>query len=310
MKGRLFALVLALCVSMTGLPVTARAESILPEFLQKQTQGRYPVCAEIVSGEDRGTVELFANSADEGDTVYLRAVPGEGCLVEIEGAPELEYMGLDIYAIVMPAEALTLRVRFCPAGGPDYPITVSDAAGGTLTLCQTSAREGERIVIEAAPAAGYGLKKVHVTDGSGNRVRCIRLGEFDGIQVCEVTMPAGELSVRAEFEELVPGTITCSVTPAGGGKVLLSHTAACPGEIVRARVHTGAGFAVDSIYCSSGEVEWGPGDTFTFRMPEGPVEIWVELRRRTVPMDGGLWERLAPEGGFGPRGICRDGKEA
>lgn len=193
MKRKIFAVLLALWMVMTILPLTARG-----------AEG-YAISVEVTGG-DRGYVELQCDRAGAGAVVWLLVAPEEGYLAEVEGsstagAVRMSYGGLGMYAITMPDGDVEIRVRFAPAGGALYPITgtVSDPDSGTLVIRRSEAREGEWVAVETAPRTGCVLKQLQAVGTDGLPVKGGYADTLDGVLIYEYCMPDAGVVLWAEF---------------------------------------------------------------------------------------------------------------
>ena len=140
MKMKVLAMLLALCMVLSMLPVSVFAAQPQPvtktapmkldelprEVPAISTQAKYTVS---LSGGSHGTTELLVSSpAASGSEVYFLADPDDGYLAYIYCAgvdPEdIVYVGADVYGFIMPAGKVTLEVEFVAAQGEAHPIDV------------------------------------------------------------------------------------------------------------------------------------------------------------------------------------------
>lgn len=196
MKRTVLAFLLGLWMALSLLPLTVRAE------------GSYEISAEVVEGEAHGCVELAAESAAAGETVWLAAEPGEGYLVRIEGfcasrKVRVTYGGLGSYAITMPEGDVELQIRFVPAGEASYTVTgtVNRPDWGELIIRRSSAREGEWVVVEAVPRPGCMLAGMTALGSDGGPVKGGYADTRDGVLIYEYCIPDVDLVIEAEFAE-------------------------------------------------------------------------------------------------------------
>lgn len=205
MKRNLFVCLLALWMVLCLLPVTAQA-----------AEG-YEISAQIV-GEDRGRVELSADRACAEEVVWLLAEPEEGWLVQIDGfcgtgEVWVSYAGLGSYAVTMPEGDVRLEIRFVPAEGALYPVTgrVNNSGWGSLTVHRSEAREGEWVVVEAAPRPGCVVRRVEALGMDGLPVKGGFVGIRDGVQIYEYCLPGAGVVVEGEFSGMVYPVAQCAV---------------------------------------------------------------------------------------------------
>jgi hypothetical protein len=199
MKRNVLSIVLALWAMMCLLPMEATAT----EYHQ--------VTAGVASGAEHGRVELYADQAAAGETVWLLAEPEAGYLVQIDGVCEagevwLSYTGLGMYAFDMPGGDVELQIRFVPAEGAWYGVTgtVNNPELGTLTIRREEAREGEWVAVEAAPASGCWLARLEAVGTDGLPVWGGYADTRDGVVIYEYCLPNAGIVIEAVFVREIP----------------------------------------------------------------------------------------------------------
>ena len=307
MKKKALAFALVLCMVIAMLPVSVFAApaskaieiqaqpqiqalpEALPQLPAEPNAGNYKITAKVVKGSSHGEIELYASSADARESVYLLANPDNGYLVEFGGSYdatyydlELNYLGLDLYEIVMPDGDVDLEIKFVAAPGDNHSVNLSkNIDGGTLTASRTKAKEGESVVLEVKVKDGYTLTGLYAEDSKGNGVVGGYLGQDeDGTDIFEVIMPATKLYVEAQFEKEKPHTIT--VRPGEGGTAYVNKTELYAGEEFILTCVPDAGRQVNYIDCRMypdvipltqiGTNQWKG------TMPDGNVSIDVTFR--------------------------------
>ena len=85
-----------------------------------------------------------------------------------------------------------------------YAITINTVGNGTVTCDadENKACEGEEVTLTITPDAGYRLSSLSVTDADGNPVE---------VTENKFTMPAGDVTVSAEFEEIQKRDVTLHI---------------------------------------------------------------------------------------------------
>ncbi len=307
MKNKALALVLALCMVLAMLPMTAHAApakrtaqiqaqpriqaetDALPELPVQPDAGKYKISAKVVKGSSYGEIELSASSANAQEAVYLLANPDDGYLVEFGGSyeytyhqMELGYMGLDIYEIVMPDGNVSLELSFVAAPGSNHSVNLSkNMNGGTISASRSKAKEGESVVIEVMVKDGYALEGLYAEDANGGDVPGGYLGRnADGTEIFEAIMPAAALYVEAVFVREEPHTIT--VNAGDGGTAYVDKDKLYAGEEFILTCVPDEGKTVNYIDCrmypdvvpltQCGQSQWKG------IMPDGNVHIDISFR--------------------------------
>ena len=84
-----------------------------------------------------------------------------------------------------------------------YSLVISDMENGAVTSDRDTAKEGDTVILTAAPSEGYELSALTVTDAAGNEI----LLTANGDGTYSFAMPASDVVVKAEFKETEdPGT--------------------------------------------------------------------------------------------------------
>lgn len=218
MKQKIFALLLAMWMALSLLPVTAQASQE-----HRITAG--------IAGEAHGTLVLAQDRAAAGETVWLRAEPEEGYLVQISGTGDVRicYAGLGLYTLTMPDGDVEVQVRFVPAEGALYPVTgtVVGPEGGTLTICRTEAREGEWVTVEAAPNPGFVLEGLTAMGTDGLPVKGGYADTRDGVWIYEYCLPDAGIVIEARFTPAAPAPIRAQLTGFRHRLIMLWGEAMC-----------------------------------------------------------------------------------
>lgn len=195
MKRIILAILLALWIALTLLPQAAQASEC------------HEISVEVADGENHGWVELYAHQAAEGETVWLVAKPEAGYVARIDGFNTgdqetlVTYAGLGYYAVTVPDGDVELEVRFVPAEGALYPVTgtVNNPLWGELTIRRGEAREGEWVVVTAAPRPGFVLERLSAMGTDGLPVKGGYVETREGLQIFEYCLPNAGVVLEAEF---------------------------------------------------------------------------------------------------------------
>ena len=114
-----------------------------------------------------------------------------------------------IALIALIAGALLFAACPSPTGGTEtgpYTITMQTQGSGTATASPNPAEEGDLVTITASPNDGYEFDKWAVVSGG------VSLSSTTA-ESATFIMPAGAVTIRAEFKELPPNTPSLSFVP-------------------------------------------------------------------------------------------------
>jgi hypothetical protein len=221
-----------------------------------------------------GTLYLTPANAEAGANVNITVEPDAGYRLK-EGS--LKVNGVLVttgsgnqWTFVMPATDVTVTAEFEPVPEGEHSVIFGTFANGSVSG-PANAAEGATVTLTVSAAEGYRLKAdslqvnggaVTVT-GSGNQRT--------------FTMPASNVTVTAEFEQLPEGehsvTIDSSLT---GGSIGTNKDSAAVNETVTLTVTpaTGYEYSADNLKVNDGAVTLsGSGNTYTFTMPDAHVTV-------------------------------------
>ena len=310
MKLNALALVLAVVLALSAVPVTVQAAAplsmpepvlapaALPE-LSVQPQAKTYSISLTYSGN--GTAELYATSAGARDIVYFLADPDPGYEVSFEKCGyykkhydlEFSYIGGNVYEILMPDGDVMLDLQFVKIGSDSHNVKVTVNGGGTATADQKTAKKGESLFVTAAPAPGYSLASVRARSG-GSWLEGYYLGREGDASLYEIPMPDADAEILVDFTRNGPYAITPFLdTP--GGTVELSHRTAYELETVTVTAIPDRGYQVSSIECGSAQLQQVKENVWSFSMPNFSEEIRISfapvLYPATVTVETGLGGR-------------------
>lgn len=169
----------------------------------------YNVTANAGSG---GSASSNKATAQIGDVVTITCSPNTGYSANTPTATGITFTsaGTNKWTFVMPAAAVTVSCTFTKI---TYTISKasSPSAGGTVTIGATSANYGDQVTVSQTAASGYVFTGWTITPS--------------GVTVSngKITMPAGNVSITANYAKLSTGSISSSMT--GGGTATLTITA-------------------------------------------------------------------------------------
>jgi uncharacterized repeat protein (TIGR02543 family) len=181
-------------------------------------------------------------------------------------------------------------------GSQDVTITVVESSSAHTVLVD-SAITGGTVAVSPASAAAGATVTVTVTPGSGKQLAAdsLRYTADGGATYMTVTatggvysftMPAGDVTVTAQFEDVPAGAHTVLVDSAiTGGTVAVSPKTGDEGDIITVTVTPGSGkrLAAESLRYTT------DGTTFTvitgnsFTMPAGDVTVTARFENEPVP---------------------------
>ena len=295
MKRKAMALLLALVVALSVVPVTAQAAvtmpapvvapAALPELAAPQAK-TYSIS---LTYSGKGKAELYATSAGAKDTVYFLADPEPGYAMDYsksryhheEHDLSWAYIGNNMYAITMPDGDVMLDLEFVkiPTDSHDVKLTVSE--GGTAAADQKTAKAGESIFVTVEAAPGYSKKSVRARSESGWN-EGYYLKTVDGKDLYEIFMPDEDLEVLVDFTRNGPYAITPYID-APGGTVELSHKTAYELETVTVTARPDRGYHVTSIGCYHSQLSKVSENVWSFSMPKFKEEVHVSFAPVVYP---------------------------
>ncbi len=247
-----------------------------------------PKYAITVAECQNGSVTADKAEAEEGEAVELTVTPAEGyelaaLTYTVEGT---EPVAIENLTFTMPAAPVTINATFTAI---DYTITVAETEHGAVTAPAT-AHFGDNVTLTVAPAEGYQLKSITVTPATLDLM--VEVNED-----YEFTMPADNVTVTAEFEEIPPveSAITFEAAPENGAvavyvadEAIESGAVVAEGTEVKVVLTPAEGYEVSTFAVTTAEPEVEPvpmprranvpvtegeTNTYTFEMPAEPVTI-------------------------------------
>lgn len=191
-------------------------------------------------------------------SVTARTAKGESIQVQGEGSS---------WSFTMPAAAVTVSAEFLPN---PHGITLVQDPHGTISADRETATLGELVHINAAPALGYRLDDVSVTDAGGNAVQVVADGgEYSFF------MPDSSVTVAASYS----GGLAVNLIQDDWGTISADVSLAAPGQTVTITAAPLSGWMLDHILVTYGNNEQmlvKPTDdtlTMQFTMPASAVSV-------------------------------------
>ena len=249
-----------------------------------------------------GEITASAKEAAEKETVTLTAKPATGYALKA-GSVKVTYKDADntdktvevkpdtekanTYTFAMPAYPVNVSAEFVK----EYKVTAAPAENGTVTVDPTAAVEGTDVTVTVKAADNYQLKADSLTYSYqiGEDKKTEKLTLTDGKATFE--MPAADVTVSAEFEEIATETYTVTVDKGGDGKVTVNGQETekleglKSGDTVTLKINP-----IDTdtlltelagVTVTSGKVDVSTTkvdeNTYTFKMPDGDVNVSVKF---------------------------------
>ena len=249
--------------------------------------------------------EADLNKVTAGTTITVVATPKDGYTLTADGVvvtygdnqtlkatPDTEKA--NTYTFAMPAGDATVSAAFEEV--KKYNVTVAGTVeNGTVGVEQKTAAAKDVVTVTVTPNTNFkytdGSLKATYTDG-GTKKEINDFKAVDGKEnIYTFEMPAADVTVSAEFEEIATETYTVTVTKDGDGKVTVNgqETEKLEGlksnDTVTLKINP-----IDTdtlltqlagVTVTSGKVDVSTTkvdeNTYTFKMPDGDVNVSVQF---------------------------------
>ncbi|MBQ7098456.1 MAG: S-layer homology domain-containing protein [Oscillospiraceae bacterium] len=303
MKKKALAIVLALCMALSMLPVSIFATQpqavpfrvndavgfdALPEA-PAELNGEYSI-----TKSKTGPGIIHSNpiySADAGDEVLLMVNPDPGYTAYVDDHGlnlEFLYIGYNTYRFIMPACDVTLDFYFEALEGPSYSLDVNAAEDVVWSVMDgvTSAKESESVLLFLEEREYYTFDPE--TDVTANCEDFFYLGmEGEERHVYELFMPAHDVTISINTTpQAVRHYIDVEVNNSSwGGASVESGRYARVGETVTFYAEPHYGCRLVSMYTESGaEITSIGNHLYTFTMPDAEETIYVNFAENINPV--------------------------
>ena len=263
-----------------------------------------------VADANKDTLKITSPEADldkvaEGTSVTVVATPKDGYTLTADGVvvtygdnqtlkatPDTEKA--NTYTFAMPAGDATVSAAFEEV--KKYNVTVAGTVeNGTVGVEPKTAAAKDVVTVTVTPNTNFkytdGSLKATYTDGGTKK----EINDFKAVDGKENTytfeMPAADVTVSAEFEEIATETYTVTVTKDGDGKVTVNEQKTekleglKSGDTVTLKINP-----IDTdtlltelagVTVTSGKVDVSTTkvdeNTYTFKMPDGDVNVSVQF---------------------------------
>ena len=232
-----------------------------------------------------GTASAAPNPAAAGETITLTAAPGEGYRFKQWQVVKPEGITITENRFTMPAGEVEIKAVFEENHDTKYNILIRSTEGGTAAADRTSAAAGATITLTATPNEGYRFKQWQVVKPEG---LTITENQF--------TMPAGEVEIKAVFEENHDTKYDILIRSTEGGTAAADRASAAAGEIIILTATPNEGYHFKQWQVVKPEVLTITENRFT--MPAGSVEIQA-LFEEDTPEPTTCTVTFAANGGSG-----------
>jgi hypothetical protein len=221
----------------------------------------------VASGISNGKISVSHTSAKAGQSITVTATPDSGYQLQ---SGSLTYNDGTEHAITgttftMPAANVTVSAAFVPDGATQYTITVTQPTGGTILPSSSTASSGQQITLTVTPASGKKLVTGSLKFNDTSIPVSGNIGTF--------AMPAGNVTITAEFEDLATDEYSIEVSsPIEGGSIAIPSTGISGGTIT-VTVTPASGYQLQS-----GSLKYNDGTDHTitgnaFTMPAANVTV-------------------------------------
>ena len=304
MKKKALAIVLALCMVLSMLPVSvfaAQPQAVvktapvkldeLPRELPAiSTQAKYTVS---LSGGSHGSTELLVDSpAASGSEVYFLADPDDGYLAEVYvggiDPEEVYYIGADTWGFYMPSNKVTIEVKYVAAEGEEHRINVYDGgvSSGDWALSRQDAKAGESVLLGVYPNIKSVFDPLKLVWAFGAEI--YYLFEQDGIFYYEIFVGDEDVKVLISYDT----ASACKITKDfWGGKLELENDYAATNKEVVFSVTPPDDYILDEVQviAERGNIpleltyigEAQGRYTYSFIMPPSNVKVKLLLHAET-----------------------------
>lgn len=274
------------------------------------TKAAKTYAVKVADGVTNGKLEITDPKADlnkvtAGTTITVVATPKDGYTLTADGVvvtygnnqtlkatPDTEKA--NTYTFAMPAGDATVSAAFEEV--KKYNVTVAGTVeNGTVGVEPKTAAAKDVVTVTVTPNTNFkytdGSLKATYTDGGTKK----EINDFKAVDGKENTytfeMPAADVTVSAEFEEIATETYTVTVTKDGDGKVTVNEQETekleglKSGDTVTLKINP-----IDTdtlltelagVTVTSGKVDVSTTkvdeNTYTFKMPDGDVNVSVKF---------------------------------
>ena len=274
---KLLATALVLCLVLALLPAAAFAEGVdltvtYKNFEQQEIQASSKEGSVSISKvDDEGTYTITAEPAANYGLKAIKVVDTGKDSTLLDKRPFSKEASISYDFTAESNSNITVYVGFAEL----YSVTVSSLTGGSITASPSTAFDTEQITLTVEPQEGYILKSGTLTVKDENDSD-VSFEDF------KFTMPASDVTVSAEFEQIEAQTytITCPQnTTTDNGYVSTSPSnEATEGETVNVFAYGNLGYVATQITVYESGTTGTPiaiiqGSSGSFTMPAHDVKV-------------------------------------
>jgi len=229
----------------------------------------------------KGSIRISSTSAVKGQTIEVTVTPENNYAVndfsvtKADGDNIVFTRSGNTYRFTMPANSVTVTVRFKQVADPLYTISVKPSANGTVQVTPISAKTGATVTVNTTPANGYTLEQLAVRTVSG----LVITPNLSNTGNHTFIMPAENVTVAATFKRTANSII---INDTAHGKISTTVDEAEPGQNVSILTYPDVDYMVKTVTVTdttgkSISVGHPAEDTFSFTMPDNAVTVFAEF---------------------------------
>ena len=234
-------------------------------------KGAYDV---TIASTENGTVTASRLTADKDEVITLTVTPDSGYKVksvEVNGTVVTPVDG--VYSFTMPGKNVTVTAEFeADSSVTTYDITVTN---GTANPAKATA--GTTVTLTAnAPESGKQFKEWQVSPAV-----TFADGTSKNDSTAKITMPAGNVTATAVYEDIPTVTYQITVLATQNGTVTADKQTAAEGDKVTLTVKPADGYSIDSVMVNGTAIAASNG-VYSFSMPANDVEVSATFKKNAV----------------------------
>ncbi len=234
-------------------------------------KGAYDV---TVASTENGTVTASKQTANKDEVITLTVTPDSGYKVKSVKVNGTVITPVDgVYSFTMPAKNVTVTAEF----EEDIIVVTYNVTVTNGTANPNKATAGATVTLTAnAPESGKQFKEWQV-----NPSVTFADGTTKNDSTAKFTMPAGDVTATAVYEDIPAVTYKVTVLATENGTVTADKQTAAEGDTVTLTVKPADGYSIDSVKVN-GTAITPTGGVYSFTMPAKDVEIAAAFKENQV----------------------------